>query len=325
MKRTGWSWKSSADPSALELTDSALPQLGADDVLVANRAVALNPVDWKVLGSTALGWKPGHVPGVDAAGVVIAVGAETDVAAGTRVMYHQSLRREGSFATHTAVAARALHIVPESVSFAEAATIPCPGLTVSQAIAKVPDAPGRDVLVIGGGASTGLFLVQLAVAHGYRVWTTASPAHQAVLLKLGAVGVLDYRDEGWRAKLEDALDGRRLYAAFDTVSEQNARTLVPLIGYGGHLVCIQDRLNAPVMPPFTTVVSQHEVALGAIYAYGAPEDWAQLRRMGTVLLSQVADGTMKTPRRESFRFEELAAALASLKAGTSRGKLVAEL
>lgn len=325
MKRTGWAWNGSADPAALQLAERALPEVVGDEVLVANRAVALNPVDWKVLGSTTLGWQPGHIPGVDAAGVVVASGPEAQVAEGARVMYHQNLARDGSFATHTVVAAKALHLLPDTVSFAEAATIPCPGLTVSQAIAKVPDAPGHDVLVIGGGAATGTFLVQLAAQRGYRVWTTASPEHRAALLNLGATEVLNYHDEGWRETLEKALEGHRLYAAFDTIGEQNARSLVPLIGYNGHLVCIQGRVNTPVMPAFSTVVSLHEVALGAIYRYGAREDWEQLRHLGAALLAQVAAGTLKTPARTEFRFDELPLTLAALKSGNAHGKLVAEL
>jgi NADPH:quinone reductase-like Zn-dependent oxidoreductase len=325
MKRTGWAWSGVSDPLALQMVETALPVPTGDDVLVANHAVALNPVDWKVLGSTALGWEAGHVPGVDAAGVVLACGPLANVAEGTRVMYHQDLMRDGSFATHTLVAAKALHALPEKVSFAEAATIPCPGLTVSQALAKVPDAPGRDVLVIGGGAATGTFLVQLAAMRGYRVWTTASPEHRTALLKFGAIGVLDYHHDAWREMLEKALDGRRLYAAFDTIGEQHARSLVPLIGYSGHLVCIQGRVNTPVMPEFSTVVSQHEVALGAIYRYGAPEDWAQLHSMGDALSGHVAAGTLKTPTRTAFHFSNLPQALAGLKSGTLRGKLVANL
>lgn len=325
MKRIGWAWNGSADPAALQRTEQSLADLAADDVLVENRAVALNPVDWKVIGSTTLGWQPGHIPGVDAAGVVVASGSGAQVSEGMRVMYHQDLMRDGSFATHTAVTAKALHLLPNSISFAEAATIPCPGLTVSQALAKVPDAPGRDVLVIGGGAATGTFLVQLAAQRDFRVWTTASPEHRAALLELGAFGVLDYHAEDWREALEKALEGRRLYAAFDTIGEEYARSLVPLIGYNGHLVCIQGRVNTPVMPAFSTVVSQHEVALGAIYRYGAREDWEQLHRLGAALLTQIAAGKLKTPPRTAFRFAELPQALAGLKSGSLRGKLVAEL
>lgn len=325
MKRLGWSWRSGTDPAALQKSEQPVAELSGDDVLVENRAVALNPVDWKVLGAGTLGWQPGHVPGVDGAGVVVACGPKAQWPEGTRVLYHQDLRREGSFATHTIVAARALHRLADGLGFADAATIPCPGLTMAQALAKLPDAPGRDVLVTGGGAATGTFLTQLAVARGYRVWTTAGPVHRARLMGYGVAGVFDYHEADWRAALEQALAGRRLYAAFDTIGEQHARALAPLIGYNGHLICVQGRVNMPPMPAFSTVISLHEVALGAIYRHGAPEDWAQLQQMGAALIAQAASGLLQLPARTRFDFEALPAALAGLKDASLQGKLVAEL
>ncbi|WP_373695287.1 alcohol dehydrogenase catalytic domain-containing protein [Edaphobacter paludis] len=60
-------------------------------------------MDWKVLSGQLPGWKPGHTPGVDAAGVVVAAGEEASIAVGTRVAYHCDLQRPGSFAAHTVV------------------------------------------------------------------------------------------------------------------------------------------------------------------------------------------------------------------------------
>ncbi|MFT4113633.1 zinc-binding dehydrogenase [Silvibacterium sp.] len=325
----GWVWSGGREPEQLQLSPLQIPEPAPEEVIVENRAVALNPVDWKVLPSTTLGWQPGHVPGVDGAGVVIAAREKAGIAVGTRVAYHQNLEREGSFATHTKIVAKALHVVPEGVSFAQAATVPCPGLTAWQAIDKLPVEAGRDVLVIGGGAATGNFLTQLAVDSGYRVWVTASERHHPRLRAMGVAGLCDYHDAKWRMGLLDALQrtsgSGNLYAAIDTVGEDHARTLAPLIGYNGHLVSLQGRLNTPPMPGFTTVISLHEVALGAIYRYGSELDWQKLRAAGQGLLGAIAEGQMQTPEIEPFDFEDLGNTLARLKAGRQRGKLVAEL
>lgn len=49
-----------------------MPELVPDEVLVRNAVIGLNPVDWRVLGSSELGWRRGYIFGVDGAGTVIA-------------------------------------------------------------------------------------------------------------------------------------------------------------------------------------------------------------------------------------------------------------
>lgn len=99
-------------------------------MLIRNVVIGLNPVDWKVLGGRLVSWQPGHVPGVDGAGVVVAVGENVSASwIGQRVAYHQSLSRHGSFAEYTSVKARAVLRVPASVSWEQAASLPCPALT----------------------------------------------------------------------------------------------------------------------------------------------------------------------------------------------------
>jgi NADPH:quinone reductase-like Zn-dependent oxidoreductase len=325
MDGRAWIWNGEMEPNDLELVSYSFPDPQEDEVLVENRAVALNPVDWKMLVSPLAVWEPGHIPGVDGAGIVVETGPGVSIPVGSRVAYFQGLERNGSFATHALVSTKALLSIPPNVSFADAASVPCPGLTAAQAIAKFPSVSGKDILITGGGAATGHYTVQIALGRGFRVWTTASPKHKPLLLRAGVAGTFDYHREDWRDELLHALAGRRLYAAVDTVSDQYARTLAPLIGYNGHLVCIHGRLNSPVTPPFGAAISLHEVALAPIYIHGSDEDWVELRKAGNKLLNSIAEGTMKSFGVVSFSFDELADALASFKSGAQQGKLVAEL
>ena len=325
MKVKAWVWNEACEPVALSLVEQeiAAPQPG--EVVIENKAVPLNPVDWKLVRSKTNGWQPGHIPGVDGAGVVVACGEHTNVPLGTRVAFHHDLNRNGSFATHTVVAARALLRLPDAVSFVDAATMPCPGLTGWQSVNKFPVVADRDVLIVGGASATGTYMIQLAVARGYRVWTTASGKNHARLLDLGAEGVFDYHDPEWREALMRGLDGWLLYAAIDNVGAKHAETLAPLINYNGHLVSICGRVAAPPLPAFTTVISLHEIALGAIHQYGRDHDWATLRESAAEILNGLASGTMKTPEIKSFEFERLNEALEALRKGTQEGKLVTEL
>ncbi|MGL5239759.1 MAG: alcohol dehydrogenase catalytic domain-containing protein [Kluyvera ascorbata] len=73
-----WTWQNSAEPHDLQLERIAIPQPAAGDVLVRNQVIGLNPVDWKVLTPGLVDWQTGHVPGVDGAGTVVALGEGVD-------------------------------------------------------------------------------------------------------------------------------------------------------------------------------------------------------------------------------------------------------
>ncbi|MFJ4396532.1 zinc-binding dehydrogenase [Pseudomonas sp. NPDC089396] len=320
-----WCFTPGQGLAGLKLGRKPLGEPGPGEVLVANRAIALNPVDWKMIDWGRPDWGNGQVPGVDAVAEIVACGAGVTLEPGTRVAYHQSLARDGSFAEYALLDSRALLRVPAGLGDRFAAAFPCPGLTAWQALEKVPLEAPRDVLVTGAGGAVGLYLVQLAVARGARVWATASPAHHDALRGLGVVEVFDYHASEWRQTLQRQLGQRRLHAVFDTVSGQHAASLASLLGYNGHLVCIQDRQDQAPLAPFTTAISLHEVALNSIHGHGSDSDWQALRQAGERLLEDLAAGRLQPPQLHAFDFEALPAALGELKRNARSGKWVTQL
>lgn len=317
-----WEWTAGQGIAGLRCARKALAQPNAGEILVRNQAIGLNPVDWKVVENGHSAWQTGHVPGVDGMGVVVAAGAGVPIRLGTRVAYHQSLEREGSFAEYVRVDASSVLLIPDALDAASAAALPCPGLTAWQAIEKIPVKVDCDVLIVGGGGAVGLLLVQLAVARGFRVWVTAARTHHAQLTTLGAAGVYDYRTDDWRQQLTIQLGERRIYAAFDTVSRASAAKLSPLLGYNGHLVCIQDRQETAPLPPFSTAISLHEVALNSFHQHAGHHDKVLLRQSGEALLGAVLDGRLVLPTINLFTFDKLPVALTQLSAGQAGGKLI---
>jgi len=317
-----WQWQKPGEPDGLRLVSGPVPVPGPGEVVVENQAIALNPVDWKLIAAGHRDWQPGHVPGVDGAGRIIAVGEGVPLEIGTRVAYHQFIGKSGSFATHTRLSAEAVLRIPDGLTEIVAAALPCPGITAWQALNKVPAKAGRDVLVIGAGGAVAQYLVQLAVSCQYRVWATAAPRHHAHLLDLGVAGVFDYNDDNWRAGLQTAIGMRKLYAAFDTVSGAHAASLAPMLGYGGHLVCIQDRVEHHPLPPFSSAVSLHELALGSIHEYGVRADWVEFRTAGERMLQQLAMRTLSAPAIVTQPFEALPESLTALKAGQPGKRII---
>src|SRR5262245_48213594 len=117
-------------PSSLRIGEIPTPRARADEALVRVFATSLNPVDYKVGAQGYEGWKYPHVLGVDVAGVIETLGEEVNSwSPGERVFYHTSWRKDGSYAEFNIAPAHTFARIPEGISFVDAATLPCAGLT----------------------------------------------------------------------------------------------------------------------------------------------------------------------------------------------------
>lgn len=312
-----WRWQGSAAPLDLKLEDVPLRLPEAGQVLVRNAVIGLNPVDWKVLGGELAGWQRGHIPGVDGAGDVVAVGEGVSAEwLGRRVAYHTNLHCHGSFAEYAPVAARALLRLPDNMDMEVAASVPCPALTAWVAIEKIPVRPNQPLLVSGAGGAVGHYLVQLATHRGFAVTAMANRRHWSGLRALGADACLAGPPSGdQRSTVE-----RNFFAAIDTVDPHHAERVAGMLRANGHLVCIQGRVPAWPCAPFGLALSMHEVALGALHVHGDDRAWADLIAAGEWMLDQLAHGRMQPQPRLVRGFEELAQLLDDLRHRNFSGK-----
>lgn len=313
----GWFWRGGDTPRDLVLDKITLQPLRADEVLVRNTAIGLNPVDWKVLSGQL-----GKIPGVDGAGVVIGIGAEVDPCwLGRRVAYHQSLQLAGSFAEYTPVKAQVLLTIPDALDELTAASFPCPALTALLAIEKVPMQPGQRVLISGAGGSVGCYLVQLARSRGFHVSVMSHSRHWAELKALGAQDCMenpnDHPDQNWPIPERSAY-----FAIIDCVSADHAAFLAPALEANGHLVCIQGRTENWPNAPFGSAWSLHEVALGALHQYGSARQWRALTDAGNQMLRMLAAGTLQAEPIVVDDFSTLPFQLERLQHRNFTGKLV---
>ena len=118
-----------------EVGPAEMPAPAADEVVVRVRAVAVNPLDWVVQGTGRMTYRwltHPAVLGTDVAGEVVAVGsAVTRLAVGDRVVglatgtdKGRDPRHEGAFQTHTALLERLTTVIPDDLSFEQAAVLP---------------------------------------------------------------------------------------------------------------------------------------------------------------------------------------------------------
>lgn len=207
-------------PDVLHTLDVDLPEPGAGQVRIAVRAAGVNPVDSKIRSGAMQQVFPTsfpHVPGVEASGVVEAVGpGVTGFAVGDEV-FGQTVT--GSYAEQALAPADRLAPKPDSLDWAAAAALPVATETTYRALEPLALRPGETLLVHGAAGGVGTVAVQFAVARGVKVIGTASDANHERLRALGAVPVR-YGDglvERVRALAPDGVD-----AAFDLSGQPQA-------------------------------------------------------------------------------------------------------
>jgi len=226
------------------------PIPGPDELVVANHAVAVNPVDWIVqdIGRMIFPWiKPPFVLGSDLAGEVVHVGSDVSrFSVGDRVLAHaggidksRNSAAEGSFQDRTLVLERMTSPIPATMSYQDAAVLPLGLSTAACGLFQqdhlglahpraTPVPTGQTVLIWGGSSSVGSNAIQLAVAAGYDVLTTASPRNTDYVMSLGAGKVYDHHSPTVVADAIAALRGTTVAGAL-AIGEGSARACSDVI------------------------------------------------------------------------------------------------
>ena len=299
-------------PEVLEVADVADPVAPEDGVVVAVRAAGVNPIDGKLRSGT----RPSppisepRVPGSDAAGVILSVGAGvTDWAPGDEVVVRDA---RGAYTTHLVAPASHLVHKPAEVSWEEAAAIGVPAGTAHQALVSLGVGAGTTLLVHGGSGSVGRAAIQLARRSGATVVATASPANHDRLREIGAIPVA--YGPGMLERLRDA-------------APQGYDLILDAIGTDEALeasfALVDDRSRIG-----TIVVGPRAAELG-IRAWGGgnpvPLTAEELRLRAEaypLVLGLLADGAFQVDIARSFPLEEAAEAARLVEGGHPGGKVI---
>jgi NADPH:quinone reductase-like Zn-dependent oxidoreductase len=310
-----------------------IPELQPDEVLVRMRAASLNFRDLKIVKGTYA--RPPKLPVVllsDGAGDVVEVGKNvTRFKAGDRVLpiYMQgwytgplSARRDTWLGLGGDVDGTAIEVasyreddvvpIPDSISYEEAACLPCAAVTAWHALISVGHVkPGDTVLAMGSGGVS-VFALQLAKIHGARVIALSSDdAKLRRLLALGASDGINYRTmPDWETKVRDLTSGRGVDHVIDVAGNGTIRQSLHATRDGGHVHMVgnltgQFAWNASTergiqMTPI--VVGSREMTEGVLHAI-------DLHRELPVIDSR-------------FAFPDLKQALRHLESGNHFGKVV---
>ena len=195
------------DKAPVELRELPEPQPQRNEALVAVHAFSLNRGELRSVRNNGEGW----VPGQDVAGVVLKQAEDgSGPPAGARVV---ALTDEFGWAQRVAVPAHRMAVLPDNVSFAQAATLPVAGLTALRTLRHGAPLLGKRVLITGAAGGVGTLAVQLAARSGARVTAVVGRAERAAgLRELGALDVIEGIDTGAGSLRADPGIGRRRIA-----------------------------------------------------------------------------------------------------------------
>ena len=331
---------------ALPITDQAslqdieLPQPVATgrDLLVRVKAIAVNPVDWKIRQRMPPEDGNHKVLGWDAVGEVVAVGEEvSSFQPGDVVFYAGDLNRQGSNAEYQLVDERIVGVKPKSLSDSEAAALPLTAITAYEmlfdhlaikqqspnAIEKTDDV----ILVVGAAGGVGSIFIQLANAlTGATVIATASrESSQAWVKKLGADHVVDH-SKPMQPQIE-ALDvGQVTHVASLNGTGNYFETYTELLVPFGKIALIDDPGAIDISKIKMKSLSFHWEFMFARSMFNAKDMDTQSKLLNTVsdLIDQGYIQTTVGKNLGTINAENLKAAHEELEAGRSIGKIVLE-
>lgn len=253
------------------------PHAGIDQLLIEVRAVSINPVDYKVKrGDLKLitGLKFPRIYGSDFAGIVKETGTMvTKFKPGDRVYGVTSviLGKQGALAQLLAVDQKSLRIIPEEVSFEEAASLPIASLTALNGLRRCGVKTGSRVLINGATGGVGHFAVQIAKARGAFVTATCSQSNAELAQELGADEIIGYsRDD--LAKFDSHFD-----AILDAYGHMDFAEVCRLLNRGGTYASTMVNPLTPVSSFFVNLFYGKKLTSSNMRS--RPEDYEEIEKL----------------------------------------------
>lgn len=321
---------------ALKLAERPTPQPGHGEVLVRMRASSLNYRDLLTVSDpVARGLPYPRIPNSDGAGEVVAVGpGMTRVRTGDRVAGCFFQRWEdgditadgmasalggaidGVLAEEVVLSERAVVPIPDHMSFAEAATLPCAALTAWHGIVEKGGLKAGDTVLCIGTGGVSIFGLQIARMTGARaVVISSSDAKLERAKALGAWATVNYRTTpDWEKGVLEATGGKGVDHVLEVGGAGTLPRSIASTRISGHLALIGVLTGGEISP---ALIFRNSLRVSGIYV-GSRAMFERLNRAFTAAdLKPVVDRT--------FSFDEAREAFHYLNAAGHFGKVVVEI
>jgi len=309
------------DANVLKFDENVpIPEVGPKDVLVQIAYTGINFID-TYQRSGLYEMKMPFVLGREGAGKVAAVGSEAKkFKVGDRVTYFE----QGTYAEYSVVNEDKLAIIPDKLSFKDAAAVLLQGLTAHYlAVSTYPIKEKDTVLIHAGAGGTGGLLIQMAKMRGARVVTTVSTEEKAKEVKaLGADDIILYTKQDFLEEVKKLTNGKGVNCVYDGVGKVTWEGSMKSLRSRGMLVLFGNA-SGPVPPIDPLLLSKHGslfVTRPTLFNYiEGPED---MKSRCDELFDWINKGKVRVRVAKEFPLKEATAAHQFLESRKADGKIL---
>ncbi|WP_312064575.1 quinone oxidoreductase [Pantoea septica] len=309
-------------PEVLQWVDVDPADPAEREVQVENRAIGINYIDTYVRGGL---YPVPALPsglGTEAAGVVKRVGsAVARFKPGDRVVYCQATL--GAYSELHNVAEDRLMLLPDAISFEQAAASFLKGLTVHYLLRQTYQVkPDETFLFHAAAGGVGLIACQWAKALGAHLIGTVGSAEKAKLAKAaGAWATINYREENIAERVSQLTDGKKVAVVYDSVGKDTWEASLDSLRRQGLMVSFGNA-SGPVTGVDLSILNQK----GSLFVtrpslYGYITNREELERASNDLFSLLASGAIKVevPEQQKFPLKEAERAHRALESRSTQG------
>lgn len=306
-------------PDVLKLKEVEKPELKDNEVLIKIISTAVNSGDWRLrkadpfMARFFMGlFKPKkNILGVVLAGKVEKSGKDvTRYKPGDKV-FGLSDKIFGTYAEYICLPeTSALALMPDNISFEEAAVIPFGGHTALHFLRKANIKNGQTILVYGASGAVGTAVVQLAKYYGAIVTAVCSTANVEMVKSLGADKVIDYTETDV-TKIDETFD-----IIFETVNKVPVSEIKKLLKKSGTLILGSAMIKEMLQGALISFSGNAKVLMGE--ASATSDDMNFMKEL-------VNNGKFKSVIDRTYNLEQIAEAHAYVEKGHKRGNVVIKI
>ena len=281
-------------PDVLKAVEFTPVDPAENEIQVENKAIGINYIDTYIRSGL---YPPPSMPsglGTEAAGVVSKVGSKvTHIKAGDRVVYAQSAL--GAYSSVHNVPADKAAILPNAISFEQAAASFLKGLTVFYLLRKTYEIqPDEPFLFHAAAGGVGMIACQWAKALGAKLIGTVGSAQKAqIALQAGAWQVINYREESIVERVKEVTGGKKVRVVYDSVGKDTWEASLDCLQRRGLMVSFGNA-SGPVTGVNLGILNQK----GSLYVtrpslQGYITNHRELTEASNELFSLIASGVIK--------------------------------
>ncbi|WP_312462010.1 quinone oxidoreductase [Comamonas sp.] len=309
-------------PECMQMQQLELAAPGPGEVLLAQQAVGVNPLD--VLQRKGIA--PIPLPsglGLEGAGTVLALGSGvSQFAVGDRVAY--ATGPLGAYASERLYPAERLVKLPDGISAEQAAAVLFKGITAQYLLTSTyAVGPGTIVLLYGASGGVGQLMASWAKHWGATVIGVVSkPQSQARALAAGCDQALVFDPQTLAAQLRDATGGRMADVVYDGLGKLSFAASLDCLRPRGLMVSFGATTGAPPAIDMATLNAKGSLYITRPSLAAHTATAAEYQQRASAVLQAVEQGIIQPAIGRRYALAEVAAAHADLEAGKTQGAVV---